>query len=411
MGKKSWNVYNADNIAKVRQDEAAAKAREEAEEQRMQEADAERRIQILRGLSTPPPPAAAVKEDDGGRDTTHRGGHGRERKRRKLNGEDDTDFAIRLAKEQQESNAKHSLGNEKQTVNRPASNDAPITDHAGHINLFPAPSSRAHVQKNAEAEAEAAKKKREFEDQYTMRFSNAAGFKQDIGAKPWYSSSKAKLDEDGKKDILEDAVGKDVWGNEDPRRKEREKMRLDAGDPLMAIRRGVEDLRKVERQRKVWVEERDREARELKELAERERRRRKRRRRSDSDETGLEGFSLDALAQDQRMDHTARRERSTDGTSGHRHRQHRHRDRSTSRRKHHRHSSRHGSREASEDRERVKRYRREKSGTRENEEHRAPRASRAKINNAEGRPGWEPGSGGRYSSQFATARDTGATPS
>lgn len=49
LGKKSWNVYNTDNIERVRRDEAAARAREEADEQRMQEEDAERRLKILRG--------------------------------------------------------------------------------------------------------------------------------------------------------------------------------------------------------------------------------------------------------------------------------------------------------------------------------------------------------------------------
>ena len=53
LGKKSWNVYNHDNIEAVRRDEAAAAARQEARDQVMQEQDALRRTAILRG-ETPP---------------------------------------------------------------------------------------------------------------------------------------------------------------------------------------------------------------------------------------------------------------------------------------------------------------------------------------------------------------------
>jgi len=48
--------FNQDNIDKVRRDEAAAREKEEAEEQLMQERDAERRMQILRGEVPSPLP-------------------------------------------------------------------------------------------------------------------------------------------------------------------------------------------------------------------------------------------------------------------------------------------------------------------------------------------------------------------
>ncbi len=387
----------------------------------MQEVDAERRIQILRGLQAPPPPSAPVEDDEGGKRGSHGGGHGRERKRRKLAGEDDTDFAIRVAREQQQSS-----NTETQIAKRPASTDAPITDHAGHINLFPAPSSRHHVQKNPEAEAEAVKKKREFEDQYTMRFSNAAGFKQDIGAKPWYSSLTGQTTGGEKEEMVEGAVGRDVWGNEDPRRKEREKMRVDASDPLMAIRRGVEGFRKVEKERKEWKEEREREAWELKELGERERRRRKKRK--DRDEEELDGFSLDAPARDNPEDDRSKRKHERDSTSSHRRRHHQHRDRCTSCDSSHRHSSKHERRESSKNIGEEGKHRHRKHGAhrhnskkdasspaddfkvrlrrqrdeRERRQH-AKTAALLDKATADGRPGWEPGSGGRYSSQFATA--------
>ena len=352
MGKKSWNVYNADNIAKVKRDEAAAAAREEAEEQRMQEADAERRIQILRGLKAEPPPAPVEGRAEAGRDGI--GAPGRERKRRRIAGEDDTDRDIRFA---QENNALVPAKAEMQLKSKKSS-DAPITDTNEHINLFPAEDSRRHAPKNAEVEAEKAKKQKEDGDQYTMRFSNAAGFKQAIGQKPWYQTIGADENKDGEPQN----VSKDVWGNEDPRRKARETMRIAADDPLAAIQRGVAGVREVERERQKWKQEKDREIREIEEA---ERRRRKRRKRSSKDDN-LESFSLNDTTKDdkqRRHHHRGDREESS------RH-SHRHRSRSRDRDMHNFHSHRHGN------------------------------TTRGK---AEERPGWEVGPGGRYSSQFAHA--------
>ena len=343
LGKKSWNVYNADNIAKVKQDEAAAAAREEAEEQRMQEVDAERRIQQLRGIAVDPLPPAA--EEKGGHKERRRDEPGRERKRRRVAGEDDTDRDIRFARE---NNALVPAKAELQLKSKKSS-DAPITDHKGHINLFPAEGTKRNAPKNVEVEAEKAKKQKEFEDQYTMRFSNAAGFKQAVGQKPWYHQLSTQGE---KKDGIE-APSKDVWGNEDPRRKEREKMRMVADDPLAAIQKGVAGVRETEKERKKWKEEKDR---EIKEIEDAERRRHRKRRRREEDE--LDGFSLDA----------------TDGTKGDKRR-----GREDSSKHHHRQRSRSG----------------------ERSRHRSHHHRKSVKEDL--RPGWEVGPGGRYSSQFAQA--------
>ncbi|GKT56288.1 putative blastn match against entry EMBL [Colletotrichum tofieldiae] len=169
LGKKSWNVYNADNIARVRRDEAAAKAKEEAEDQRMQEVDAERRLAILRGEVPPPLPPTETPEDETRPRDRDAGPVGRERKKRKRAGEDDTEFELRVAKER---------ADVVQTSNealRQSTSSAPIVDSTGHIDLFGEERKQGRHLKNEEAEKEAAKKKKELEDQYTMRFSNAAG--------------------------------------------------------------------------------------------------------------------------------------------------------------------------------------------------------------------------------------------
>ncbi|MCJ1417513.1 hypothetical protein MMC32_003857 [Xylographa parallela] len=256
LGKKSWNVYNTANIEKVKADEAAAAAREAAEEQRMQEVDAEHRIQVLRGLQ-PEPLASPPEHIQTHTERTERTRvPGREHKRRRINGENDTERDIRYAKENQSLTSTH----ESRHLKRYKPSDAPLTDRAGHISLFPPEGPRRGGPKNPESEAEAAAKKKEYEDQYTMRFSNAAGFKQAIDEKPWYHSGL-----EAEKEEVE-SVGKDVWGNEDPRRKERQKMRIVAEDPLAAIHKGVKDLRHVERQKSVWIEEQKREIKAIEKM-------------------------------------------------------------------------------------------------------------------------------------------------
>ncbi|KPM34025.1 hypothetical protein AK830_g12545 [Neonectria ditissima] len=274
LGKKSWNVYNADNIARVRRDEAAAKAAEEAEEQRMQEVDAQRRLAILRGEA--PPPMQDIEPTDA-LEPSHPGVtiSGGVRRKRKRTGEDDTDFELRVARENNE------VAVTKLEPERKATSSAPIVDHAGHIDLFGDAKVRAHAEKNEEAEKDAKKKKQSFEDQYTMRFSNAAG--RDGISRPWYSQSEP---------VAQDAPLKNVWGRDDPKRKDRDSQRIVASDPLAMMKQGASKIRELKKERKQFQEE---QAGQLKDLRREQRHREKRRR-------GHDG---------------AGRERERDGTSRH----------------------------------------------------------------------------------------------
>lgn len=310
-------MYSKDNIARVRRDEAKAKADEEEEGRRQQETDAIKRIELLRGQRTSCP----SRPQDVSRDKRDAKppSSDRHRKRRRLAGEDDTDRDIRFAREDVlQRNDVSRTG----ALTKPMS-DAPLMDASGHVSLFPgdAPS---RAEKNAETEAETAKKKRELEDQYTMRFSNAAGYKQGMEA-PWYSTSTRDLAAQ-----TQGVLSKDVWGNEDPRRQEREQIRLSTNDPLAAMKKGVRQLREVEKERKKWNDERQRELEAL-----RQEDKKLRRRRRDSRDS-LDGFTLD--------DDSVERERR--GRRRRSQKEHPHRDHSRSRRDEHcprreRYSSRH----------------------------------------------------------------------
>jgi hypothetical protein len=320
LGKKSWNVYNADNVERVRRDEADARAREEAAEQLMQEQDAERRIALLRGEEPPALPVLADENEDahGPRRRYDEAAAPRERKRRRLKGEDDTEREIRYAREDVEagSQARDSLRTKPKD-----DSDAPLQDHAGHIQLFSAPEERQSRKSETSKDEKAAKRKRDEQEQqqHGMRFSDAAGYRTGTN-KPWYTASDRPTREDNHKPtselVLAEVQGKDVWGNEDPRRIERERTRLVSSDPFAMMQQAQKQLKRSEGDREKWQAKRDRELRQLKKEEERKRRHERKhesRRRSRRDEgyDGLEGFSLDGPKTESRGDHD-------------RHRRHRH---------------------------------------------------------------------------------------
>ena len=243
--------------------------------------DAERRMRQLRGLpvddiSTATPETKSHQPHERKEDY----GHGR--KRRRIAGEDDTERDIRYAREDQELSHQRA---ETAVLRKPRS--IPLTDSNGNVNLFAAEATRNQKTANPEAVAEEVKKKREYEDQYTMRFSNAAGFKQDVGEKPWYSMQPGRTEKD-----VEPAAGKDVWGNDDPRRRERDERRTAADDPMVAMQRGVQGVRRVEKERREWRRDKKREVEDL--VQEEKQRRRERKRSRKHGENDLEEFSLDA---------------------------------------------------------------------------------------------------------------------
>ena len=333
LGKKSWNVYNADNIEKVKRDEAIAQAAEEAEEQRIQEVDAERRIRILRGEDIPLPAIEnAPTEGSSTKKREHeRHGSGRERKRRKKTGEDDTDFEMRVVREDREGNS--NVNNQlvlRQDI------DVPLVDDKGHIVLFPqAPISKQH-EKDAEAAKELAKKKKEYQDSYTVRMSDAAGFKVGLDA-PWYSK-------DGTKDILavaDDTAGKNIWGNDDPKRKEREARRVVSNDPLAMMKAGAQRVRQVKQERAQSLLEQEK---VILELADVEAKRMMNKRKYVNDEYDeMNSFRLDEGLPRKTMERIRERsparrdrDRSRERSSTRNHRDHRDRSREGSTAKRHR---------------------------------------------------------------------------
>jgi hypothetical protein len=344
LGKKSWNVYAPDNIARVKRDEAEAAAKEEELDRLKDEHDAAVRLAILRG-ETPPPPLQLESEKPKRR---HDDRGPRDKKRRRVAGEDDTERDIRAAREDLEERHKAPLPIEG-GAQKKKKIDAPIVDHTGHINLFPIdPREHLKTEKNAEVEAEKARKQRELEDQYTMRLSNAAG-RDGLKEKPWYatttSAKPAPANDEAAPGTELNIYGEDknVWGRPDPNRKVREAKRMTSNDPLAFMSQAQTQLKNAERDRRRWAEEREREMEMLKREGEKKERRekrerkdkeKKRRRDREKGDDDLEGFSLDGKSQ--RGEKTREKERSRDvhRRDEHRrdeHRRERNRDRSRER--------------------------------------------------------------------------------
>ncbi|ATY66197.1 homocitrate synthase [Cordyceps militaris] len=328
LGKKSWNVYNKDNIERVRRDEASAKAAEEAAEQRMQEVDAARRLAILRGETPPPIEQEEAAAADPEASPSRRLGTGR--RPRKRHGEDDTDFELRIAAER-EATVRRAAADARR-----ATSSAPIVDRRGHIDLFGGDVDRSrHTEKNEDAERDKRRKEREYEDQYTMRFANAGG-QPGLDA-PWYAA------EDGS--TAQKQVAKNVWGRDDPKRKDREAKRTVASDPLAMMKQGAARVRELRQERGKLEEERDRELRQMRREEERRERRgqhRAGRRRSRSPrEEGRQRSGYGRSAGRSRDEEHRHRDRSGDGSRDDRRRRHRSRSRDRGRHGRHEDEKRH----------------------------------------------------------------------
>lgn len=232
--------------------------------------------------------------------------------------ENDTDRDIRLAKHDVELRRNTHRGN---LIFR--NDNTPLFDEAGHISLFSAESKSASKrdEKNTETEIELLRKQCEYEDQHTMHFSKAAGYRQSM-ENPWYSSSKSLVS-------CSEMPTKDIWGNEDIRRREREKDRISTSDPLTIMKRGVRQLREVEKAREYSNNPRSR--KNLDRLDRPYSDSKCHRKRSKESINSLDDFSLDVC-------------RNSDGDDRRHHSRHSHHSRHRRHHRHHGHSREKGSR-------------------------------------------------------------------
>lgn len=213
LGKKSWNVYNQDNIERVRRDEARAKAAEEEAEHRKKDNDAAERLRILRGEHVEARDSDSLPN--------------RENKRKR-----DSDYApFREDIERAEKHIRRSMDSRPVLSGDRANVTQDPLDHIPN-----------------------------------MRLRDAAGRNPD-SLRPWYSVSAP--------DKPSAEVGRDVWGNEDAGRQARDQKRLDASDPLLAMKRGVKQLKELEKQKSEWRKERERDLHEVEDLARKGRHRRR----------------------------------------------------------------------------------------------------------------------------------------
>ncbi|KAK6355442.1 hypothetical protein TWF696_004539 [Orbilia brochopaga] len=224
---KSWHVGSAKNQERVRRDERAAQLKEEEEERRMQLADAEHRLKLLR----------------------ERGGHAHDGVSLHVD-QDDTSISTSTATttsrpgdtattEWGRRDSRKRRRDEHPEGNSGGTRDISLVGTDGHINLFPE-GAQTRPSRNAEYAADQKRKEDELEAQYTMRLSRPS--------EPWYSTTDGVAEADRKKD------------ERDRKREERvERRAREEGDPMNAMRRGLAQLREVRQDAAQQRRRRDRE--------------------------------------------------------------------------------------------------------------------------------------------------------
>ena len=274
LSKKSWNVYSPANRARVAQDEALAEAAARDAEKKRKDTESELRIGLLQQRAGDQPREIERSEDRGNAEqdalmkaATQGLGKGLgklrndSKKRKRLAGEDDTDRDIRYATTGRgaggDDEGDGKLGLVKLRATKGKEMEAPIVDSKGNINLFPI--SQPKSGRKSEVDTEMARRK-EMEENSGTRLTDALGRKNP--KQSWY------LDKDGS---VKDTVGQDVWGNEDPRRNQREARRVLQADPLAFMKQAQGRLKEVrlERQERELALEwsRSKEDRELEEFS------------------------------------------------------------------------------------------------------------------------------------------------
>ncbi|KAF8423235.1 hypothetical protein EV426DRAFT_137163 [Tirmania nivea] len=258
LPKKSWNVYNADNIERVRRDEEIARKKEEEEEMKMQQEDAERKMMELRkrALERQGGAVSSVGREGGGgsgveilTDGVNRGSVSE--------GSAMVSSGVKLmegnmvggANELYATGAVHRNGRTLHMPERQNSFIAPqvhksLTDKSGHINLFLehhfGPRKLSNHEKNLEYEKEKAEKEAKIAEQFNMSLGKPA---EEL--RPWY----VNVGKVGEKQ--EKKTGRQV--EIEKRRDERFK---NLNDPMAVMRRGVRQLKGVEEARKRTERER-----------------------------------------------------------------------------------------------------------------------------------------------------------
>lgn len=383
---KSYHVYNAANIARVRRDEAEAEAAAASAAEHAASNASRDRLEILRaraaGIEPPPKPLLPDQDDETEKDPDH------PRPKKKLR----TDAQRRL-----------DLHVDK----------AGLTDEAGHINLFPTLPEK--TRKNEEAEKERKEKEALWE---ARTFQNALGRPCD-DLTPWYTKA-------GDKGDNEEAEGDNGGDKRTEWKQKKEVMRKDWADPMRIVETGVRKLKEVEETREEWRRTREREVGGA-EMTEARESRRRRDIRHDKEASPVPVSS--SHTKESQGHGNAKRESHTNKTKD----RHRHRRRSRSRsrspkgRDHHhrkrdrrsRSRSRSRSRQHSDERHKRRHHshrsdtRRQKDST-DNDKLTKLRAEREKREASErakaeqllrkeeerNTPGWKPVEGGRYSKQY-----------